>query len=769
MEIKVIDNKIETTGVKESFAMGVSTEGGHITRFLRDTLYSNKVAAVCREIGSNAYDANVEAGKAEVPVIISIDSKSNILSKGISISFQDSGPGMNRERMKVYSQYAASTKRKTNSQIGGFGLGAKTPFAYSNNYIIETVAEENGVNTKFIYMAVLGGNGQSEESTINLISENPSNEPTGTKIIIPIKEADRNEFEEESYYMSHLWEVQPTFNGFNLIKPKKEVIYTGKGFKVYTKNSILRDNHMCSVAGILYPINTHEVRGFRKVDGSYCVVFEFNTGEISLNGGRELLKYTETEGDIIGTKERIEKRYLEFKEELTAEVHSYYNGAENYAQKLLRAMQLNLYNGYEVYDHDLKKGLDVKREFGYFLSQFNRHILNFKPTSYNNKRLYYDIDFSLLNIEIVTKDSSDPTSYHKAELKRIGPSLLTLPIYEVKPGVRKNVKKILSVLKEHEKAILIYHPKKMEALHDHQKDKYKDEIELIQNLELELRDFNEVKPIKINLGNESKNNKIIKINVRKINATCNTYSYNNSKETVQFSYDKENIELIDEDGTFDIAKHVVIIPVKDLTHYANAVFDSLSTKLKFFGDFCNEIGLLRDEIVILFVSETKMKYFEDVENIIELDELFNLFINHPKMQERIQDIMLYNKCEIFDISYNRIRAITKLNLEIKEFASKIIKTLKQINAIPSEKRYLLKSLLRTEEIFKERKEKYDIETSEDNKKFEEVKEILKKYPVIDLIETGDSYSDNEGNKQLIKAVGLLIKQDEKKQNKNKLL
>src|SRR5437764_1238749 len=87
-------------------------------------LYSNPIGSVVREITSNCFDANIEAG-VDNPVVIS---KKYDSDEGYSIEFQDRGIGLSGRRLvDVYMNYFSSTKRLDNTQIGGFGIGSKTP------------------------------------------------------------------------------------------------------------------------------------------------------------------------------------------------------------------------------------------------------------------------------------------------------------------------------------------------------------------------------------------------------------------------------------------------------------------------------------------------------------------------------------------------------------------------------------------------------------------------------------------------------------------
>ena len=136
---KLKSDTTQTLNVSNKKEFTVDTSNQMIVSILRDKLYSNKIAAVCREVASNSRDANREAGNVEVPVIINI-SNEGLLDEGMSISFKDSGVGISPSRIdNVFLKYGSSTKRDSNSQTGGFGIGAKTPFAYTNEFLISTI------------------------------------------------------------------------------------------------------------------------------------------------------------------------------------------------------------------------------------------------------------------------------------------------------------------------------------------------------------------------------------------------------------------------------------------------------------------------------------------------------------------------------------------------------------------------------------------------------------------------------------------------------
>lgn len=116
-----------TLGGKETIAFGISDDPAFF-HVLSTSLYNNPTLAVVRETICNSWDAHIEAGKTDTPIRITID-KDNF------ITFRDYGHGIPDELIgSIYGVYGASTKKSNSSVTGGFGLGCKSPFAYTDSF-----------------------------------------------------------------------------------------------------------------------------------------------------------------------------------------------------------------------------------------------------------------------------------------------------------------------------------------------------------------------------------------------------------------------------------------------------------------------------------------------------------------------------------------------------------------------------------------------------------------------------------------------------------
>ena len=116
-----------TLGGKETIAFGISDDPAFF-HVLSTSLYNNPTLAVVRETICNSWDAHIEAGKTDTPIRITIDTDN-------FITFRDFGNGIPDELIgSIYGVYGASTKKSNSSVTGGFGLGCKSPFAYTDSF-----------------------------------------------------------------------------------------------------------------------------------------------------------------------------------------------------------------------------------------------------------------------------------------------------------------------------------------------------------------------------------------------------------------------------------------------------------------------------------------------------------------------------------------------------------------------------------------------------------------------------------------------------------
>lgn len=143
-----------------------------------NTLYSNKPLAVIREVLCNAWDVLIVAGRTDRPVIVKIDED--------KLSIRDFGEAFSHDLIhNIYCVYGNSTKENDGNQTGGFGLGSKSPFAYSDHFTV--VNHHAGLKTVH---AISRGSTMTHGKPDRRVMVSVPTTETGVEVIIPVKNWD---------------------------------------------------------------------------------------------------------------------------------------------------------------------------------------------------------------------------------------------------------------------------------------------------------------------------------------------------------------------------------------------------------------------------------------------------------------------------------------------------------------------------------------------------------------------------------------------------
>lgn len=282
---------VDSSPVAESAEFGISmNDTAHIMSILRDQLYSDKILAVLREYGSNAWDAHRDAGKHELPIKITMPTVTEP-----TLVIRDFGLGLSSDGVfRIYTQYGASTKRNSDNAVGMLGIGSKSGFAYSDSF---TVTSYHG-GMKRTYIAVLDA---SEKGLINLLHEEPCGEETGVEISIAVRQHDINEFENKAKALYKYFNPRPDIN-VELPKLPQTQINMKHGVIYERDDTSYHDRKWVAVMGcVSYNINLEQVSGIDATEEGGIAAFlsnisgalYFNIGEVQVSASREELKYSE--------------------------------------------------------------------------------------------------------------------------------------------------------------------------------------------------------------------------------------------------------------------------------------------------------------------------------------------------------------------------------------------------------------------------------------------------------------------------------------------
>lgn len=303
---------VETFGVTETSSFSIAMNSKAF-RVLSDTLYQNKLGSIVREISCNAYDAHVMAGKPEVPFVIHLP---NAFEPWFSV--QDFGVGLTPDDIRtVFTVYFQSTKDQSNDAIGAFGLGAKTPFAYTDQFTVTSITG----GMKRIYSCFISASGVPD---IALMDESETSEENGVEIRLSAKREDYSRFADEVVNQLHYFKVKPTLQNTSRVfnSAPADFMYESDTCKVH--NTVHGSHGLIAIQGnVGYPIDFDQLNEsniasdytdaltFLKQLQSHCTEFYFPIGSIGVTASREGIEYDKTTVEnILQAASELEKNFL---------------------------------------------------------------------------------------------------------------------------------------------------------------------------------------------------------------------------------------------------------------------------------------------------------------------------------------------------------------------------------------------------------------------------------------------------------------------------
>lgn len=279
----VKDRALTSSGVSDGVQFGISLgNSAHLMTILRDTLYSDKILAVLREYGANAWDSHRTSGKRDLPIEVTIPTPLEP-----TLVIRDFGAGISHEdAFEVFTQYGASTKRNDDNSVGMLGIGSKSGFAYSDSF---TVTSWHG-GMKRVYTAVLDA---SDKGLFNLMHQEPCGGETGVMIQIAVKSEDIPDFEHTAKKLFRHFNPRPKIN-VELPELNKGRTVLQHGYIYNNSESVDGVTGWTAVMGCVpYRINLAQVRDVGEFLNKLSGVLYFDIGAVQINASREELKYSD--------------------------------------------------------------------------------------------------------------------------------------------------------------------------------------------------------------------------------------------------------------------------------------------------------------------------------------------------------------------------------------------------------------------------------------------------------------------------------------------
>lgn len=225
-------------------AATVNLNSGLITT-LSTSLYSDNFLATVREVICNAWDAHKLTKIRHVPIEVELTNQTLVI--------KDFGPGIPHDKIgKIYLDYGGSTKVASEDETGGFGLGSKSPFSYTDFFNVEN----NHAGTKGIYTVSRGSSETDGMPDMIEIVKVPTTD-TGLSVEIPIADPrDLGKFTQVIRDVITLGGINAKFNGtvldmLDFEDTKEGIIFTDR--KPYITNGLLYVRY----GNVIYPIKEH--------------------------------------------------------------------------------------------------------------------------------------------------------------------------------------------------------------------------------------------------------------------------------------------------------------------------------------------------------------------------------------------------------------------------------------------------------------------------------------------------------------------------------
>ncbi len=307
MEFKTVKTDVDKIGDIESNEVSIDVKNiNFITTILSTNLYSNPVSSFVREIVSNAWDSHVEAGIDE-PVILEIgeDTEGNYYCR-----IQDFGVGLSEERFNdIYKNIGSSTKRDSNEQIGGFGIGRFSALAVSD--IVHITSIYNGK----IYKYLMYKDGM--KIVIDKLFEDITDERNGVEVRVPIENDNMlyqfsNAIQEQLVYFENVYFVNNVKDKLNTLEEKFNN-YKIKTYKHFKVNNMFFGSIDLILGKVRYPLRLENLnKTYTQYQQYLPISIVFDIGDLEVSPTREEILYSKA--NIKTIEDKLELAFDEVRE-----------------------------------------------------------------------------------------------------------------------------------------------------------------------------------------------------------------------------------------------------------------------------------------------------------------------------------------------------------------------------------------------------------------------------------------------------------------------
>lgn len=365
---------------------------------LSSGIYTDKILAVVREVSCNALDGH-RLGGNEAPIEVHLPTTweqwFSVRDRGVGLSHEDV--------MNLYMTYGDSRKRNTNTLIGGFGIGCKSPFAYTDAFTVTSWFD----GYKRVYS--IYKNAGIPQCT--LLTTEESSEDVGIEVKVPSNANDVYTFREKATKVFTAFKTKPTVN----VDVSMELAVVADTDTYFTTDAQYNSGSFYAQVGdVIYGVD-HDIVSefFNLVSRNHNYYLKLEIGSVSVAGSREKLSMdARTEEHIKEVievmkdtviQERIDKveaaeSIFKFREMLENEVDAVKDNAEHEGRSLSewkKSLDIELDEAVEYFHRDYsgtkRRSTKDGSVFNPLRSKTNERIVFLKDTKVGGITEFKDI------------------------------------------------------------------------------------------------------------------------------------------------------------------------------------------------------------------------------------------------------------------------------------------------------------------------------------------------------------------------------------------
>jgi len=278
-----------------------------LSGYLRDNIYADKVLACIRETITNSQDEHIKYG-----IDRAVEVKLQEVNGQWMWSSRDFAKGLSETSIRtIYGMYGGSDKRNSNLQVGGFGIGALSPFAVSDSFYITSYHE--GFKTQYACILGAGQHGVSVGEIYKVSDPEPTNE-SGLEVSLDVTK-NRCDFHNKTtiFVQRFLPDAKIEYCGFdNMVRkpmiPTLSKTINGYVFNLYPEWGGYGDQYLgIRMGGIVY----RNTSGIRVNNPKGKIIVDVPIGKMSIPISREDFEDTPSNNKILGEIEDALKILVE--------------------------------------------------------------------------------------------------------------------------------------------------------------------------------------------------------------------------------------------------------------------------------------------------------------------------------------------------------------------------------------------------------------------------------------------------------------------------